>query len=90
MLTVFRNLLIRLTETISVHFFRDAQDRKSVGIVKKYGKLKILNGHEKVKEGTSRGDTTTNLRNFSSRIFLARTETLEKPTLGRLGRKHDK
>ena len=50
----------------------------------------ILNGHEKVKEGTSRGDTTTNLRNFSSRFFLVRTEKLEKPTLGRLSRKHDK
>ena len=29
------------------------------------------------KDGTSRGDTTTNLRNFSSRIFLVPTENLE-------------
>ena len=42
------------------------------------------------KEGTSRGDTATILRNFSSHIFLVPTENLEKPTLGRLGRKHDK
>ena len=40
-------------------------------------KLKILNGHEKVQEGTSRGDTTTNLRNFSSRFFVVPTENLE-------------
>ena len=31
--------------------------------------MEILNGHEKIKEGTSRGDTTTNLHNFSSRNF---------------------
>ena len=51
-------------------------------------KIKILNGHETGKEGTSRGDTTTNLRNFSSRFFLVRAKKLEKPTLGRLGRRH--
>ena len=42
------------------------------------------------KEGTPRGDTTTNLRNFFANIFLVPTKKLKKPTLGRLGRKHDK
>ena len=42
-----------------------------------YRIFKILNGHETVKEGTPRGDTTTNLHNFSSRIFLVLTENLE-------------
>ena len=45
-------------------------------------------GTKKVKEGTSRGDTTTNLRNFSSRIFLVPAEKFETPILERLGR-HD-
>ena len=40
-------------------------------------KIKILNGPETVKEGTPRGDTTTNLRNFSSRFFLVPTEIVE-------------
>ena len=40
-------------------------------------KLKILNGHEKGKKGTPRGDTTTNLRNFSSRFSVVPTENLE-------------
>ena len=40
-------------------------------------KIKILNGHEKAKEGTPRGDTTTNLHNFSSRIFSVPTENPE-------------
>ena len=52
--------------------------------------MKILKGHETVKEGTPRADTTMNLRNFSSRFFLVRTEKLEKLTLGWLSRKHDK
>ena len=39
---------------------------------------KILNGHKKDTEGISRSDTTTNLRNFSSGIFLVPTETLKK------------
>ena len=38
--------------------------------------MKILNGPETVKEGTPGGDTTTNLRNFSSRLFLVPTENL--------------
>ena len=38
-------------------------------------KIKILNGPETVKEGTSRGDTTTNLHNFLSRFFLILTPT---------------
>ena len=44
-------------------------------------KLKILNGHEKAKEGSSRGDTTTNLHNFSSRFFLVSSENLENANL---------
>ena len=32
-------------------------------------------------EGTSRGDTTTYLRNFSSRIFLVPTENFENVNL---------
>ena len=44
-------------------------------------KFKILNGHETGKEGTSRGDTTTNLRNFSSRFFLVPTENLKNTNL---------
>ena len=56
---------------------------------KNNGKINILKGHERAKEGTSRGDTATTLHNFSSHILLVRTENLEKPTLGRLGRKHD-
>ena len=43
--------------------------------------LKILNGHEKVEKGASRGDTTTNRRNFSSRIFLVPTGNLENANL---------
>ena len=46
------------------------------GAFKHDRKLKILNGHDKGEEGTSRGDTTTNLHNFSSRIFLVPTEIL--------------
>ena len=44
------------------------------GACKNDRKIKILNGPETVKEGTPRGDTTTNLRNFSSRVFLIPTE----------------
>ena len=51
------------------------------GAFKNDRKMNILNGHETVKEGTSRGDTTTNLRNFSSRIFLVPTENLENVNL---------
>ena len=40
------------------------------GTFKNYGKLKISNGQQRVNEGTYRGDATTNLHNFSSRIFL--------------------
>ena len=47
------------------------------GSFKNDRKMKILNGHEKVEEGTSRGDTTTNLHNFLSRIFLSPTENIE-------------
>ena len=47
------------------------------GACKNDRKLKILNGPETVKEGTPRGDTTTNLHNFSLRIFLVPTENLE-------------
>ena len=53
-------------------------------------KSEILNWHEMVKEGTSRGDTTMNLRNFSPRNFSIPTEKVKKPDLGRPGRKHDK
>ena len=60
------------------------------GACKNDRKIKILNGPETVKEGTPRGDTTTNLRNFSPRIFLVSTEDFKKQTLGRLCRKHDK
>ena len=48
------------------------------GACKSDRQIKILNGRETVKEGTPRGDTTTNLRNFSSRFFLVPTENLEK------------
>ena len=47
------------------------------GACKNDRKINISNGHEKVEDGTSRGDTTTNLRNFSSRFFLVPTENLE-------------
>ena len=47
------------------------------GACKHDRKITILNGPETVKEGTPRGDTTTNLRNFSSRFFLVPTENLE-------------
>ena len=36
-----------------------------------------LNDHEKAKEGTSRDDTTTNVCNFSPRLFLGQSEKLE-------------
>ena len=51
------------------------------GAFKNDRKSEILNWHEKVKEGTSRGDTTTNLHNFSSRIFLVPTEKLQNVNL---------
>ena len=51
------------------------------GAFKNDRKVKNLNGHEMGKEGTSRGDTTTNLRNFSSRFFLVPTENLENANL---------
>ena len=51
------------------------------GACKNDRKIKILNGPETVKEGTSRGDTTTNLRNFSSGIFLVPTENLGNENL---------
>ena len=54
---------------------------KMRGAFKNDQNSEILNGHEKDKEGTSRGDTTTNLRNFSSRFFLVRTENLETVNL---------
>ena len=38
---------------------------------------KVSNGPETVKEGTPRGETITNLHNFSSRFFLVPTENLE-------------
>ena len=60
------------------------------GACKNYRKMKILNGPETVKEGTSRGDTTTNLRNFSSRFFLVPTENLENVIVKHPGQKHDK
>ena len=47
------------------------------GACKNDRKIKILNRAETVKEGTPRGDTTTNLRKFSSRFFLIPTENLE-------------
>ena len=47
------------------------------GACKNYRKMKILNGPETVKEGTPGGDTTTNLHNFLSRIFLIPTENNE-------------
>ena len=50
-------------------------------------KIKILNGPETVKEGTPRGSTTTNLRNFSSRFFLVLTEKVENAKLEALGPK---
>ena len=53
-------------------------------------KSKSQNGHETGNEGTSRGDTTTNLRNFSSRFFLVRTGNLENANLEAPARKHDK
>ena len=53
-------------------------------------KVKILNGHETGKEGTSRGDTTTILRNCSSWFFLVSTENLENANLEAPARKHDK
>ena len=55
------------------------------------GNIKILNGNERSKEGTSRGDTTTNLHNCSLRIFLVPTENLENGLLGASDRrKHNK
>ena len=51
------------------------------GACKNDRKIKILNGPETVKEGTPRGDTTTNLRNFSPRIFLVPTENIENVVL---------
>ena len=74
---------LRLTETISVHFFgRTAfkNDRK----------FKNSNGHEKANEGTSRGDTTTNLRDFSPPNFSIPTENFENHDFWRPGRKRDK
>ena len=47
------------------------------GAFKNNRKIRILNRHEKDKEGTSRADTTTNLHNFSSRIFLVPAHNLE-------------
>ena len=60
------------------------------GTFKNDRRLKILNGHEKVKEGTSRGDTTTNLHDFELRIFLVSTKTLGNCFLRAPGRKHGK
>ena len=44
------------------------------GAFKNARKIKTVNAHEKVKEGTSRADATTNLCNFLSRIFSVPTE----------------
>ena len=63
---------------------------KMRGAFKNDQNSEILNGHEKDKEGTSRGDTTTNLHNFSSRFFLVRTGNLENANLEAPARKHDK
>ena len=63
---------------------------KMRGAFKNDQNSEILNGHEKDKEGTSRGDTTTNLRNFSSRFFLVSTENLENANWEAPARKHDK
>ena len=49
--------------------------------------LKILNGHEKITEGTSRGDTASNLHNFPSHIFLVPTGNLENVNLEGAGLK---
>ena len=54
---------------------------KSGGTLKNDGNSEILKWHKKVKEGTSRGDTTTNLHNFSPRIFLVPTENLKYANL---------
>ena len=51
------------------------------GACKNDRKIKILNRPETVKEGTPQGDTTTNLRNFSSRFFLVQAENLETVNL---------
>ena len=57
------------------------------GACKNDRKIKILNGPETVEEGTPRSDTTTNLRNFSSRFFLVLTENLENVNCEALGPK---
>ena len=60
------------------------------GAFKNDENIKILNWHKTDKEGTSRGDTTTNLRNFSSLFFLVSAENLENANLEAPARKHDK
>ena len=67
---------IRLMAKFSEHYSPGIETGEWGGAFKNNRKLKILNGYETVKEGTSQGDTTTNLHNFSSTIFLVPTKTL--------------
>ena len=62
---------------------------EAVAQEKMIDKSKFKMATKKVKEGTSRGDTTTNLRNFSSRLFFVPTGTLENAIFRRQVPKHD-
>ena len=61
--------------------FHELKHVKGRGAFENDRRLKILNGHEKAKEGTSLGDTTTNLLSFSSRICLVPAEDHENTNL---------
>ena len=84
------NIELRLMAKFSEHYNAGIETGKKGRAVKNDRNLEILNGQGKDKEGSSRGDTTTNLHNFSSRIFLVPVVKLENPVLGAPGRKHGK
>ena len=77
---------VRLVAKFSEHFRGRTETGQTTGPSKNVRNSENLKWHKPIKKCTSRGDTTTNLRNFSSRIFLVRTKQIEKPILGRLGR----
>ena len=74
----------------SEHYSPGIETGEGEGLSEMTDKMKILNGYELVNEGTSQGDTTTNLHNFSSPIFLVPTKTLGNCFLRDPGRKQGK
>ena len=70
-------MMLRLMAKFSEHYTPGIEIGKGEGALKSYRNMQILNDNDKVKEGTSRGHTTTNLYNFSPSIFLVPTQNLE-------------